>query len=482
MDLHFLTIAEAHEGLLSKKFTSADLARACFARIDALNPELNAVVVILRDEAMQQAAAADARYAEGKPLGQLDGIPMLIKDNILSRGVKLQAGSKILDGYVGPYDSTVARKLKEAGAVILGVGNMDEFAMGSSTETSVHGVTRNPWNAEKVPGGSSGGSAAAVAAGMCLAALGSDTGGSIRQPAAMCGVTGLKPTYGRVSRYGLMAMASSLDQIGPITRTVEDAELVLDVIQGRDPLDATSAAETSYRDRVAGSLKGLRVGVPKEYFVSGMDEEVEKTVRTALAKMEELGAELVEVSLPSTEHALAVYYVLMPCEVSANLARFDGMRFGYSKPGGSLKETYMASRGEGFGKEVRRRIMVGTHALSSGYYEAYYLQAQKVRTKMKREFDDALSAVDCLVSPTSPSVAWNIGEKFDDPIAMYLTDIYTVSVNVVGAPAISVPCGFAHGLPVGLQIIGRTFEDKLIASIAKAYQGATDWHVKRPGN
>jgi aspartyl-tRNA(Asn)/glutamyl-tRNA(Gln) amidotransferase subunit A len=481
MDLAFLTIKEAHEGLEAKKFSCRALVEACLKRIEESNKELNAVLQVLSDEAKAKADEVDAKIARGGKLGPLEGIPVLIKDNILFRGARATAGSKILENYDAAYDATVSAKLRAAGAVILGKTNMDEFAMGSSTETSHFGPTKNPWGADKIPGGSSGGSAAALAAGMCLAALGSDTGGSIRQPAAMCGVTGLKPTYGRVSRYGLMSMASSLDQIGPFARTAEDAEIVLKVIQGGDTLDSTSADDGRYLDR-AKALKGLRIGLPKEYFVSGMDPEVEKTVREAVAKLEELGAEIREVSLPSSEYGLAVYYVIMPCEVSANLARYDGQRFGYSAPAVNLRETYLKSRGEGFGKEVRRRVLLGTYALSAGYYDAYYLQAQKVRTRMKQEFDEALSEVDLLLSPTSPSVAWNLGEKFDDPIAMYLTDIYTVSVNVVGAPAVSVPCGFVRGLPVGLQLIGRPFEDAQVLAAASAYQAATDWHLKKPAS
>jgi aspartyl-tRNA(Asn)/glutamyl-tRNA(Gln) amidotransferase subunit A len=481
MKLNELSIKEAHEGLKAGKFSAVDLTRACLDRIDETNDELRAVLQIRRDEALSEAAAADVRLKTGSTLGMMDGIPVMLKDNILMKGARASAGSRILENYVAPYDSTVAAKLKAAGAVVLGIANMDEFAMGSSTETSAYGQTRNPWDVSKIPGGSSGGSAAAVAARMCLAALGSDTGGSIRQPAAMCGVSGFKPTYGRVSRYGLMSMASSLDQIGPITGSVEDAKIVLETIGGQDPLDSTSAADDLFAEAGARrDLKGLKVGVPKEYFVQGMDPEVEVTVRMAMKKLEDLGAEMVEVSLPSTEHALAVYYVIMPCEVSANLARYDGMRFGLSVDSPTLKETYFNTRGQGFGKEVRRRVMIGAYALSAGYYDAYYLQAQKVRTKMKEEFAAALEQADVLLSPTSPSVAWSLGEKFDDPIAMYLTDIYTVSVNVVGAPAVSVPCGFVRGLPVGLQLIGRHFEDAKVLAIAQAYQDATDWHAMRP--
>ncbi len=482
MGLNDLTIKEAHEGLLAGKFSSVELAKACLARIASLNGDLNAVLQVTEKTALAQAAAADAKLKNGEAIGAMDGIPVLVKDNMLAQESRATAGSKILANYESAYDATAVRRLKEAGAVILGKTNMDEFAAGSSTETSAFGPTKNPWNLTKIPGGSSGGSAAAVSAGMCLAALGSDTGGSIRQPAAMCGVTGLKPTYGRVSRYGLMSMASSLDQIGPLARTVEDARTVLSAIEGEDRFDSTSAPVSRYvKDAPEeNDLSGVKIGVPKEYFMEGMDPEVEETVRAAMKKMEALGAELVDVSLPSSQYALAVYYVLMPCEMSANLARYDGMRFGYSAPAATLRETYLKSRGEGFGREVRRRIMLGTYALSAGYYDAYYLQAQKVRTRMKQEFEAALAGVDCLLSPTSPSVAWNLGEKFDDPIAMYLTDIYTVSVNVVGVPAISVPCGFVRGLPVGLQLIGRHFEEDRLLTIAGCYQQAVEWHLQKP--
>ena len=480
MALNFLTIKEAAAGLKSGEFSAVDLTRACLDRIQAVNGEIRAVVEVAEKSAIEEALVSDTRRDAGRALGDLDGIPVLVKDNIQAVGTKTTAGSKILAGYASTYDATVVRKLRAAGAVILGKTNMDEFAMGSSTETSAYGPTHNPWNLAKIPGGSSGGSAAAVASGMCLLALGTDTGGSIRQPASLCGVTGFKPTYGRVSRYGAISIASSLDQIGPITRTAEDAKLALGVLEGQDPLDSTSADAKRYVWVAPTSLKGVRLGVPKEYFVGGLDEEVERTVKQAMAKFESLGAELVEVSLPSTRHALAVYYVLMPSEVSANLARYDGMRFGYSANAANLHETYLKTRGEGFGAEVRRRILIGTYALSSGYYDAYYLQAQKVRTRMCREFAAALSGVDCLISPTSPSVAWDLGEKFDDPIAMYLSDIYTVSVNVVGAPAVSIPCGLAQNLPVGLQIIGRQFEDDRVLGIARLFQAATDHHAARP--
>lgn len=482
MELHKLTIAEAAKGLRAKTFTSLQLTQACLERLRAVEPQVHATLQVLDAQAFEDAKAADARFASGEERGPLDGVPVMVKDNMQLRGSRTTAGSKILENYESPFDATSVAKLKAAGAVILAKTNLDEFAMGSSTETSAFGVTRNPWNLTKIPGGSSGGSAAALSAGMCLGALGSDTGGSIRQPAAMCGVTGFKPTYGRVSRYGLMSMASSLDQIGTFGRTAEDAKLLLDAIEGNDALDSTSAETSRYvASAYAGKdLKGLRVGLPEEFFADGVDPEIKERVLEAAKELEKLGAELVPVKFPSARYGLPVYYVIMPCEVSANLSRYDGMRYGLSVPAPSLKETYFATRHDGFGKEVRRRIMLGAHALSSGWYEAYYLQAQKVRAKMKMEFDALMQDVDLLLSPTSPSVAWDLGEKFDDPIAMYLTDIYTVTVNVVGAPAVSVPCGFVRDLPVGMQLIGRQFEDALVLDAASRYQAVTDWHAKQP--
>ncbi|MFA5853901.1 MAG: Asp-tRNA(Asn)/Glu-tRNA(Gln) amidotransferase subunit GatA [Patescibacteria group bacterium] len=481
-ELYKLTIAEASKGLRAKTFTSLQLTQACLERLRAVEPQVHATLQILDAQAIEDANAADARLASGAALGPLDGVPVMVKDNLQLRGSRTTAGSKILENYESPFDATAVAKLKAAGAVVLAKTNLDEFAMGSSTETSAFGVTRNPWNLTKIPGGSSGGSAAALSAGMCLGALGSDTGGSIRQPAAMCGVTGFKPTYGRVSRYGLMSMASSLDQIGTFGRTAEDAKLLLDAIEGNDALDSTSAETSRYVASAyeGKSLKGLRVGLPEEFFADGIDPEIKERVLEAAKELEKLGAELVNVKLPSARYGLPVYYVIMPCEVSANLSRYDGMRFGLSVPAPSLKETYFTTRHDGFGKEVRRRIMLGAHALSSGWYDAYYLQAQKVRAKMKAEFDALMQDVDLLLSPTSPSVAWDLGEKFDDPIAMYLTDIYTVTVNVVGAPAVSVPCGFVRDLPVGMQLIGRQFEDALVLDAASRYQTVTDWHTKQP--
>ncbi len=473
MDTKDLTLVEVAAAFDKGELTSRNVTEACLAIAKKNASTTHAYVTLMEDAALAAADAADRRIARGSRLSPVDGVPIAIKDNMLAAGVRATAGSAIIKDYVAAYDGTVVARLKSAGAVIVGKTNMDEFAMGSSTETSCHGPTRNPWNTEKIPGGSSGGSAVAVAEGSAIASFGSDTGGSIRQPAAMCGVVGLKPTYGRVSRYGLMAMASSLDQIGPFARTVEDAALLLSVIEGRDQRDSTSVdLEPAWKVpmRLPNSLQGLRVGIPKEYFVSGMDPDVERSVREAIATLETLGAQIKEISLPHAEYALAVYYVLMPSEVSSNLSRFDGIRYGTRVAGASLEETYRKSRGMGFGKEARRRIMLGTYALSSGYYDAYYLKALKVRRLISNDFAQAFTEVDCIATPTSPSVAWNIGEKFDDPLAMYLSDIYTVSVNVAGLPAVSVPCGFASGLPVGLQLIGRHFDEKTILGTAHAYE------------
>jgi len=475
MDLSKATLTEVVAGLNHLDFSSREVVDACLAVAEKNAGTTHAYVQVLAAEARKAADEADTRRRNSLAKSPLDGVPVAVKDNMLMVGSRTTAASAIIANYESPYDATVVRKLRGAGAILLGKTNLDEFAMGSSTETSVHGPTRNPWDLARIPGGSSGGSAVAVAEGSATIALGSDTGGSIRQPAAMCGVVGLKPTYGRVSRYGLMAMASSLDQIGPVARSVEDAAVLLGAIEGRDPMDSTSVELLpgwALPDKWPESLKGVRIGLPKEYFVSGMDPEVESSVRGAVAMLELLGAEVKEVSLPHAEHALAVYYVLMPSEVSANLARFDGIRYGVRKTGDSLEGTYRKSRGEGFGKEVRRRIMLGTYALSSGYYDAYYLQALKVRRLIAEDFNQAFQEVDCIVTPTSPVTAWNIGEKADDPLSMYLADIYTVSVNVAGLPAISVPCGLAKGLPVGLQLIGKHFDEKTILTAAKAYETA----------
>ncbi len=478
-----MTIAEASRGLDKKEFSSSELFRDCFDRAENLNGKLNAFITLNEKEGLKMAKDADERISKGERKAVLDGIPMAIKDNLAIQGIKTTAGSKILENYIAPYDATVIAKLKESGAVLMGRANMDEFAMGSSTESSFFGPAKNPWNLEMVPGGSSGGSAAAVASDSCLGALGSDTGGSIRQPASLCGIVGFKPTYGRVSRYGLLAMASSLDQVGPMTKTVEDARVLYEAIRGRDPMDSTTvdAEEPERKIFKKDSLKGIKLGVPKEYFKEGIDPETEAVTREAIKKCEELGAEIKEVTLPTSPYGLAVYYILMPAEVSANMSRYDGIRYGYSASGAkNLLDVYLKSREDGFGSEVRRRIMVGAYVLSAGYYDAFYKKAQKVRTLVKRDFLKAFTDVDALLTPTSPVTAWKIGEKTKDPLSMYLADIYTVSVNVAGVPAISVPCGFARGLPVGLQIIGKHFDEETLFHVAETYESATEWHSKRP--
>lgn len=483
------TVRELSEKLAAGEVTSVEVTESCLRVAEANNESTHAYLTIDRAGALAQAAESDERRRLGQSLGALDGVPVAIKDGILVRGVKATAGSAILKDFVAPYDATVISRLRAAGAVIVGKTNMDEFAMGSSTENSAFGASKNPWDVSRIPGGSSGGSAVAVAEGSAVVSLGSDTGGSIRQPAGHCGVVGLKPTYGRVSRYGLMAMASSLDQIGPFTRTVEDAALVMQAIEGRDAMDSTSVVlEDAQKLPVAlhelfargGDLTGVRVGLPKEYFAPGMEPGVEKAVRDAIKVLEDAGASIHEVSLPNSEYALAVYYVLMPCEVSANLSRYDGIRYGSRVEGETLSETYMQSRGQGFGKEARRRIMLGNYALSAGYYDAYYLKAQKVRRLITQDFARAFADVDVIVTPTSPSVAWKIGEKSEDPLKMYLSDIYTVSVNVAGLPGISIPCGFSDGMPVGLQMIGKHFDEKTLLSVANAYQQRTEWHRSAP--
>lgn len=486
MSINHLTISEALEGLRARKFSATALLESCLTTIREHDLKINAFLEIWETDARRAAAEVDRKIARGEDAGPLGGIPMALKDNMLVMGREVTAASKILKGHISAYNATVVERLATAGAVFLGRTNMDEFAMGSSTENSAFGATHNPWNTSRVPGGSSGGSAAAVAADMCLGALGSDTGGSIRQPASLCGVVGLKPTYGRVSRYGLMAMASSLDQIGALVKSVRDAARLLAVIENDDPRDSTSVVldETTVPELIPEDIKGMKIGVPKEYFISGMDPEVERAAREAIKKLEELGAIIKEVRLPHTEYGLAVYYLLMPSEVSANLARFDGVRFGHRAPSKNLFELYTHSRGEGFGDEARRRIMLGTYALSSGYYDAYYKKAQKVRTLIANDFKEAFKEVDCIVTPTSPTAAFKIGEKFGDPLTMYLADIFTVSVNLAGVPGISVPCGFAEKegkkLPIGLQFIGRHFGEGTILRAAHTFEQATDWHTFRP--
>jgi len=480
-----LTLAELSARLAAKDVSSAEVTAACLERIRATDALLGAFLFVDETGAMTHAQAADERRAAGRARGPLDGVPLALKDIFCTEGIPTTCGSKILDGFVPPYDSTHVRRLKDAGAVLLGKLNMDEFAMGSSNETSAFGPCRNPWDTSRTPGGSSGGSAAAVAARQCFATLGTDTGGSIRQPAAFSGVTGLKPTYGRCSRYGVIAFASSLDQVGPFGRTAEDCALVLQAIAGKDPMDSTSL-DAPVPDWAAGmkgaSVKGMRLGVPKEYFVEGLDPEVEKAVREAMRLLEELGATLVPVELPHTEYGISTYYVVAPAECSSNLARFDGVRYGMSKrEEGALREMYFRTRAEGFGPEVKRRIMIGTYALSSGYYDAYYLRAQKVRTLIKRDFDEAFQKVDAIVTPTTPGVAFRLGERTEDPLQMYLADVFTLACNLAGLPGMSVPCGFSsNGLPIGLQILGKPLDEASLFRVGGAYQAATDWHTRAP--
>ncbi len=480
-DLTALSAAEARRHLDARAFSAVELIEAHLRRIAALDGNLHCYIEVMAEVARSQAQAADERIARGEA-DLLTGIPVALKDVLCTIDAPTTAGSQILRGYRSPYDATVVARLRNAGAVFLGKANTDEFAMGSSTEHSSFFTTRNPWDPTRVPGGSSGGPAAAVAAGEATLGLGSDTGGSIRQPAGFCGVVGLKPTYGRVSRYGLIAFASSLDQIGPFTRTVEDAAILLSAIAGQDPCDATSAPVPvpDYRAALSEDLRGIRIGVAEEYTVEGMEPGVQLAVDAALHRLQELGAELVSVSLPHTKYALPTYYITAPAEASANLARFDGVRFGLSVEAPTLRETYERTRGEGFGPEVKRRIMLGTYALSSGYYDAYYVKAQKVRTLLKRDFDQAFERVDALAAPTSPTTAFPIGARTDDPYQMYLADIFTIPANMAGIPGVSVPCGFADGLPVGLQILGRAFDEAGVLRIAHAYERAESWVSVRP--
>jgi aspartyl-tRNA(Asn)/glutamyl-tRNA(Gln) amidotransferase subunit A len=482
-DLHKLTISQAHQLLKEKKVSSVELTKATLTHLAKVEDKVHACVTVTEDAALKQAKEADKFISSGK-IKPLTGIPALIKDNMCTRGIKTTCSSKILENFIPPYDATVVEKLKANKAVILGKTNMDEFAMGSSTENSAFFPTRNPWDLDRVPGGSSGGSAVAVATNEAIYALGSDTGGSIRQPAGFCSVVGLKPTYGRISRFGLVAFASSLDQIGPITKDVADCALVLNVIAGHDPRDSTSAPHPvpDYSKALIPELKKLRIGIPKEYFVEGMQKEVRASIETAISKLKELGAELDwDASLPLTKYALAVYYILAPSEASANLARYDGVKYGFSyQDTHNMWEAMEKTKQFGFGAEVKRRIMLGTYALSAGYYDAYYLKAQKVRTSIRREFDQAFQKYDALVTPTSPTVPFKLGEKVDDPIQMYLSDVCTLPINIAGLPAISVPAGFADGLPIGMQIIGKPFDEETILRIAFAYEQATDWHKRKP--
>ena len=483
MDLYYLSAHEAGDLLERREVSSEELTRAVLQRIGAVEAAVQAYVTVTPGPALQKARSIDARRARGDKLGLLAGVPLALKDNMCTRDVRTTCASRILENFIPPYNATVAARLEEAGLVLVGKTNLDEFAMGSSVENSGLHPTFNPWDRERVPGGSSGGSAAAVAAGEATVALGSDTGGSIRQPAALCGVVGLKPTYGRVSRYGLVAFASSLDQIGPIARDVVDAALLLRAIAGDDPLDSTCAhlPVPDYDAALQQGARGLRLGVPREYFGPGVQAEVRDAVQRAIEVLVSLGAEAEECTLPHTEYALSAYYLIAPAEASSNLARYDGVRYGVRAAGGKdLIDLYSRTRAEGFGPEVKRRIMLGTYALSSGYYDAYYLKAQKVRTLVKRDFDQAFEQFDLIVAPTSPTVAFPMGERAEDPLAMYMADVCTVPVNLAGLPGISIPCGFAAHLPIGLQLIGKAFDEPTVLRAAAAYQEATDHHRRRP--
>ncbi|MBI5602647.1 MAG: Asp-tRNA(Asn)/Glu-tRNA(Gln) amidotransferase subunit GatA [Deltaproteobacteria bacterium] len=483
MELYQITIAQAHEKLKNREISSRELTRSVLNRIDQVEPAVGAYITLTAELALEQARQADQQIADGN-ISPLTGIPLAVKDLISTKGIKTTCGSRILGNYIPPYDATIMTRLQAAGCVLLGKANMDEFAMGSSTENSALKVTRNPWNLDHIPGGSSGGSAAAVAAGESLAAIGSDTGGSIRQPASHCGVVGMKPTYGRVSRYGLVAFASSLDQIGPLTRDVTDCALLLNTLGGYDPKDSTSVPREvpDYTRVLQKDLKGLRLGIPREYFVEGMHPEVEQAVRKAISVFELQGAHCLEISLPHTEYAVAVYYIIATAEASSNLARYDGVKYGYRDPDErTLMEMYQQTRSKGFGSEVIRRIMLGTYVLSAGYYDAYYRKASQVRALIHQDFQKAFQSCDLILTPVAPTPAFRLGEKSSDPLEMYLTDIFTISVNLAGIPGMSLPCGFSsQGLPIGLQILGNHFDEEKILLAGYAFEQATDHHLRRP--
>jgi aspartyl-tRNA(Asn)/glutamyl-tRNA(Gln) amidotransferase subunit A len=476
------TIAELAKGLARREFSSRELTQHFLQRIKNFNSQLNSFITVTETMALEQATAADQRLAQNNAT-PLTGIPLAHKDIFCTLGVKTSCGSKMLDNFIAPYDATLVAQLKDAGMVLLGKTNMDEFAMGSSNETSYYGAVHNPWNLQTVPGGSSGGSAAAVAARLVPAATGTDTGGSIRQPAALCGITGIKPTYGRVSRYGMIAFASSLDQAGPMTYTAEDAALLLNSMAGFDEKDSTSVdqAVPDYTKTLNDDLQGLRIGLPKEYFEKGLDSDVAAVIQEAIKTFQQLGASIQEISLPNSQLAVPVYYVVAPAECSSNLARYDGVRFGYRcQNPQDLTDLYKRSRSEGFGAEVKRRIMIGTYALSAGYYDAYYLKAQKIRRLICDDFRRAFTEVDIILGPTSPTIAFKLGEKAQDPVSMYLSDIYTIATNLAGLPGISIPAGFTQELPVGLQLIGNYFAEARLLNVAHRYQQVTDWHQRIP--
>ena len=483
MELYQKTIHEIASDLKAKKVSSVELTKATMAHLKAVEPKVQSFITVTEEVALAQAAEADKRLASGSNLTPLTGVPLGIKDLLCTKGVQTTCASKMLEGFKPPYNATVVDRLNAAGAIMVGKTNMDEFAMGSSTETSYYQKTKNPWNLSCVPGGSSGGSASCVSADQAFGSLGSDTGGSIRQPAALCGIVGLKPTYGRISRYGLIAFASSLDQIGPMTKDVEDCALMMNVIAGHDEKDSTSAnvAVPDYTVEMKKSIKGLKIGIPKEFFPEGMNPEVTAATKKAIDQLKSLGAEVHEISLPHSPYSLAAYYVLAPSEASSNLARYDGVRYGLRVPGENIVEMYSKTRAAGFGPEVKRRIMLGTYALSSGYYDAYYLKALKVRRLIKQDYDQAFEKVDVIVTPTVPNPAFKFGEKTDNPLTMYLEDIFTISINIAGVPALSLPCGLSKtDLPIGLQIIGKPFDEGTLLKAAYAYEQSTDLHRRKP--
>lgn len=474
-------IRALHRQLVTKERSAEEIAREYLERLTQLEPQLKSFITVTEELALQQAKAVDARIRAGEEIGPLAGIPLAVKDNLCTQGIRTTCASRMLEGFIPPYESTVTARLAAAGMVTVGKTNLDEFAMGSSTENSAFQRTANPWDLTRVPGGSSGGSAAAVAADQAVVALGSDTGGSIRQPAAFCGVVGLKPTYGLVSRYGLVAFASSLDQVGPFGRTVEDVALLLQGIAGHDPMDSTSLKVDipDYSQALIPDIKGFKIGVIRDLLGEGCGEETRAAVQAAIQHLQELGAEILEIDCPSFRYGLATYYIIAPSEASANLARYDGVKYGLREPADSLLAMYGKTRAHGFGPEVKRRIMIGTYALSSGYYDAYYLKAQKVRTLIKQDFLKAFEKVDVLVSPTTPTPAFKLGER-EDPLSMYLCDLMTIPVNLAGLPGLSLPCGFADGLPIGLQIVGNALQESKVLRVAYAYEQSTDWHKRRP--
>lgn len=483
MELAQFTIHELHEKLKNKEISATEIVKSVLQRIKTYDSKIGAYLFVCEDTALLQARAVDQAIAKGASIKPLTGIPIAPKDIYLTEGIPTTAGSKILEGYVPPYNATVIQKCLDQNCVLVGKVNMDEFAMGSSNENSAYKICHNPWDPERIPGGSSGGSAAAVSADLCVASLGTDTGGSIRQPASLCAVVGMKPTYGRVSRYGTIAFASSLDQMGPITKDVCDSALMMNVIAGHDHRDSTSIDQKvpDYTKSLGKGIKGLKIGVPKEFFVEGMETGVEAAIQAALKQLESLGATIKEISLPNTKYAVATYYVIAPAEASANLARYDGVRYGLRAPAQTLIDMYKATKGHGFGSEVKRRIMIGTYVLSSGYYDAYYVKAQKARTVIRRDYLKAFEDVDVIAGPVCPTTAFRIGEKTEDPLQMYLSDVLTIAVNLAGLPAMSVPCGFDQDrLPVGLHLIGKAFDEETLFQVAYAYERSTDWHKRKP--